>query len=204
MQTAPAKPQRAKPDQTAGRPARLRPGAARTPMRQPASGGPRLRDGFVPRQRLVRRLVEDRDASLVVIAAPAGYGKTTLLAQWSAWDERRFAWAELGEGENEPDRLLGSLAEAVGELERAGAHTLAEPRVLPARRGRLAQLLACLRAVRGGAVLALDGFERIHSPESLDLVARLAAAMPAGTKLALASRTLPAIALGRLRAEGAL
>jgi LuxR family transcriptional regulator, maltose regulon positive regulatory protein len=65
--------------------------------------------GSIPRPRLVRRLREARDAPFVLLVAPAGYGKTTLLSEWAAWDERRFAWIDLGAGDHDPERLLTSV-----------------------------------------------------------------------------------------------
>jgi LuxR family transcriptional regulator, maltose regulon positive regulatory protein len=54
--------------------------------------GPRIRRGTVRRDRLVRTLVQSTGTPLVVVRAPAGYGKTTLLGQWAERDERPFAW----------------------------------------------------------------------------------------------------------------
>jgi LuxR family transcriptional regulator, maltose regulon positive regulatory protein len=65
--------------------------------------------GSIPRPRLVRRLREARDAPFVLLVAPAGYGKTTLLSEWAARDGRRFAWIDLGAGEHDPERLLTSV-----------------------------------------------------------------------------------------------
>ena len=55
--------------------------------------------GLVARPRLVRRLSEARDAQFVLLVAPAGYGKTTLLSEWAACDGRRFAWIDLAAGD---------------------------------------------------------------------------------------------------------
>jgi LuxR family transcriptional regulator, maltose regulon positive regulatory protein len=69
--------------------------------------------GLVARPRLVRRLSEARDAPFVLLVAPAGYGKTTLLSEWAACDGRRFAWMDLAIGDNDPDRLLGAVKRTV-------------------------------------------------------------------------------------------
>ena len=75
---------------------------APAPGYDPALGiqPPRLRRGTVRRDRLVRMLVQSADIPLVLVRAPAGYGKTTLLSQWSERDGRPFVWAdpELGGG----------------------------------------------------------------------------------------------------------
>ena len=69
---------------------------APAPGYDPALGirPPRLRRGTVRRDRLVRLLVQSADVPLVLVRAPAGYGKTTLLSQWSERDDRRFVWAD--------------------------------------------------------------------------------------------------------------
>src|SRR5829696_2608552 len=64
-----------------------------------ALGGvrPRVRRGTVRRDRLVRTLAQSLAAPFVVLRAPAGYGKTTLLSQWSERDRRPFAWMSPGD-----------------------------------------------------------------------------------------------------------
>jgi LuxR family maltose regulon positive regulatory protein len=94
------------------------PAAHRSRRRHAAGLRPptRLR-GSVGRPRLVRRLSEARDAPLVLLVAPAGYGKTTLLSEWAACDGRRFAWIDLAAGDNEPDRLLASVKRTVHDTQ---------------------------------------------------------------------------------------
>jgi LuxR family maltose regulon positive regulatory protein len=59
----------------------------------PSVRPPALRDGIVPRARLARRLSAARDTPVALLVAPAGYGKTTLLAEWAQRDARPFRWA---------------------------------------------------------------------------------------------------------------
>lgn len=70
------------------------------------SAAPRLDDGIVPRPRTVRALA-GTDVPIVLITAPAGYGKTTLLADWAARDGRRFAWSSAEDDPEALERLLG-------------------------------------------------------------------------------------------------
>ncbi|HEY6780242.1 MAG TPA: LuxR C-terminal-related transcriptional regulator [Thermoleophilaceae bacterium] len=84
---------------------------------------------LVARPRLLSRLRETA-APLAVLQAPAGYGKTALLAQWSATDERPFAWIGLGEVGDNPTTLLGALARQLDEPHRPRVLVLDEPRVL--------------------------------------------------------------------------
>src|SRR5215204_1222331 len=85
------------------------PAAHRFRRRDAAGCRPPMRPrGLVARPRLIRRLLEARDAPFVLVVAPAGYGKTTLLSEWAACDGRRFAWIDLGAGDHNPGRLLAA------------------------------------------------------------------------------------------------
>ena len=90
------------PASIAARPAahrsRRRPAAAHRP--------PRRARGSIARPRLLSRFSEARDAPLVLLVAPAGYGKTALLSEWAARDTRRFAWFDVCAGDDNPGRLL--------------------------------------------------------------------------------------------------
>lgn len=70
---------------------------------------------MIARPRLVRRLSEARDAPFVLLVAPAGFGKTTLLSEWAALDGRRFAWIELDARDGDPRRLLASVTRTMHE-----------------------------------------------------------------------------------------
>jgi LuxR family transcriptional regulator, maltose regulon positive regulatory protein len=50
------------------------------------------------------------DVPLIVMVAPPGYGKTTVLSQWAARDPRPFVWVRLEESDNDPSRLLRHIA----------------------------------------------------------------------------------------------
>jgi len=117
---------------------RAKPGA------DPGHRARRTRDGLVRRTTLVRRLAGARNARLVVIVAPPGYGKSSLLAEWSEHDARPFVWLgrdalESVDPRSTADAILGS-AEGCGEFVAVldDAH-LASPRVV---RDLLEMLLA--------------------------------------------------------------
>ena len=75
--------------------------------------GPTIRAGTVHRSSLLERLVRDDVSPVVSVVAPAGYGKTTLLAQWAERDERVFAWVSVDEQDNDSKGLLGAVARAL-------------------------------------------------------------------------------------------
>jgi LuxR family transcriptional regulator, maltose regulon positive regulatory protein len=202
---SPARVAKRAPRRRRGQPSRHASGASRSlhavAARDTAGECPPLHESFVRRPRLVRQLLEDESVSVVLVAAPPGYGKTSTLADWGECDERPFAWITLRAGDNDREHLLASLAAATEQLQAPQRRFSVEhpspgaaARVVPA-------LIEALAAPGAGAVLVLDDVEQLHSRESLDVLAALAAAMPAGAKLALASRTLPALPLARLRAQ---
>ena len=67
----------------------------------------------VLRPRLVERLNEGAHRRLILVSAPAGFGKTTLLSEWVAGCGRPAAWLSLDEGDNDPARFLAYLVAAL-------------------------------------------------------------------------------------------
>jgi LuxR family maltose regulon positive regulatory protein len=160
----------------------------------------------VTRTALVNRLRAARELPVATVVAPAGYGKTTLLAQWVERDPRPCAWVTVDERDNDPLTLLVYIAaalDAIGPLEPRLLEALSRPgrsvwtRLVP----RLADALA---SCQEPLILVLDDVSRLESPESLEVVARLAAELQAESTLALAGRTQPGLPIATLRADGRL
>ena len=76
---------------------------------------PTVREGGVSRGRLIER-ARASGARVVSVAAPAGYGKSTLLAEWAATERRHVAWASLDRTDVDPAALLSVIAAACGAL----------------------------------------------------------------------------------------
>src|SRR6266566_6227082 len=74
---------------------------------------PPLRPNVVSRPRLIERLNEGLHRNLILIAAPAGFGKTTLVSEWVAGCQRPTAWLSLDKGDNDPIRFLTYLVAAL-------------------------------------------------------------------------------------------
>jgi LuxR family maltose regulon positive regulatory protein len=156
---------------------------------------PRPRDvrvGSVVRSALVNRL-RASDAPLVVVRAPAGYGKTTVLAQWAGRDVRPFALLTVDEQDNDPAVLARRLGLALRTLPRG---------VIPAR-ARSSSPSALFGAARQPVVLVLDDIHALRSRGSLAEVASLVAHVRDGSTIVLAGRSVR-IALARARAAGRL
>jgi LuxR family maltose regulon positive regulatory protein len=161
--------------------------------------------GAVPRKTLLNRLRAERSVRLAAVVAGAGYGKTTLLAQWAARDERPFAWVSIDERDNDPLVLLRHLAAAFDRLkplDAAALDKLAEPgaSVWPAAVPRLAVAVS----VAGPFVAVLDDAHLLRAGDSADIVAALAEHVPNGSMLVLAGRRAPALPIARLRSRGQL
>jgi LuxR family transcriptional regulator, maltose regulon positive regulatory protein len=146
---------------------------------------------------------------LTLIRAPAGWGKSTLLAEWHAAqaDTRRFAWLALDRGDNDPVRFWSYLIEALrSQHPQVGAASLAlleAPRV-DVVRDVLPVLSAELSMLPGQTVLVLDDYHVVTSPEIDDSLAFFVDHLPRDLELAVASRTEPPLPLARLRGRGEL
>ena len=168
------------------------------------------RPEFVPRPRLAGRLDEGLGRGLVVVCAPAGYGKTILLADWARSGRWPAAWLSLDAGDNDPGRFW---RHAVAALDRvcpglAGRlGTLLGPPAPPSFEGVVTALINELAARPGNddeAVLVLDDYHLIDAQQVHASVGFLLEHRPPGLYLVLASRSDPPLALARLRARGQL
>jgi hypothetical protein len=81
---------------------------------------PLARPGTVLRASLIERLARRDPGPVVSVAAPAGYGKTTLLSQWAERDGQAFAWVSLDEADNDPKILLSYIAAALDAIQPIG------------------------------------------------------------------------------------
>jgi LuxR family transcriptional regulator, maltose regulon positive regulatory protein len=165
------------------------------------------RRGLVPRDGLIDALTADSARKLTLVAAPPGFGKTTLLVEWNACEreERPFAWLSLDPADNDPVRFWGGVIQALRTVEPGvGAAALA---TLRARNVSLVEvvlplLLNDLAALGRRLVLVLDDLHLVGEPrihESLDF---FVAQLPASLHLALATRADPPLPLARYRARG--
>jgi LuxR family transcriptional regulator, maltose regulon positive regulatory protein len=170
---------------------------------------PGPRPGFVPRPRLAYRLDEGLGQGLVLVCAPAGSGKTALLADWARHGRRPVAWLSLDAGDNDPARFwrhavaaLDGLCPGIGE--RIGP--LLGPPPPPSFEPLVTALINDLtaRPEAGEVLLVLDDYHLVGSQSVHASVGFLLEHLPPGLHLVLASRADPPLALARLRARGQL
>jgi LuxR family transcriptional regulator, maltose regulon positive regulatory protein len=138
----------------------------------------------------------------VAVTAPAGYGKSTFLAEWAATEDRRVAWVSVDRFDDDPGVLLTSLAAAYCRaglasrelIDDVGPHLSALERAAP-------RLAAEFRASAVPFVLMLDDLHELQSPACHDVLGVVLAAIPRGSQLAAASRSEQPH-LPRLRVSG--
>ena len=167
----------------------------------------------MPRPRLSERLDRGIASTLMLVSAPPGFGKTTLLTEWLAAgpaapdDERLVAWLSLDRGDNDPASFwtyviaaLRTVASGVGESALA---LLQAPRSPPIETV-LTALLNDLGATAGDIVLVLDDYHIIDARDVQDGMAFLLDHLPPQLHLVIAGRADPALPLARLRGRGEL
>ncbi|MBL8096298.1 MAG: hypothetical protein JNL73_19125, partial [Anaerolineales bacterium] len=163
----------------------------------------------VHRPHLVDRLNEGLRPGhkLTVVAAPVGFGKTTLLGEWVANAQRPAAWLSLDENDNDPARFLSYIIAALQTLD-AGlgveAFGLLQAGQPPLSEAILTSLLNDIARSPRDLLLLLDDYHLIENRLIHDALAFLLDHLPPQLLIALASRSDPPLPLARLRARGAL
>lgn len=160
---------------------------------------------MVPRPHLVARVEEHVRGKVTVISAPAGWGKTTLLAEWAAQTASAVAWISLGREDNTPTGFFRSLAGAVNRTHPGTVDDvwsmlrLAEP--APDDRIVMA-ILERLGNLDGETVIVLDDYQRIEREDIHRAISLLLDDLPPRLHLLISSRGEPSIPIARLRMQG--
>lgn len=175
---------------------------------------PRLPRDLVARTRLVAWLDNDIDRPLILVCAPAGFGKTTLVASWLERLEAGqaetaaplpSAWLSLDESDSDLDLFLRYFIAALRTIFNAAcAETLAllQARQRPPQAVLYATFSNELEKLPGEALLVLDDYHTLHGAEVHELLGEFARHWPKPLHLVLISRTSPPIPLDGLRARG--
>jgi LuxR family maltose regulon positive regulatory protein len=169
---------------------------------------PRPRAQLVPRSQLVERLQQGVAGALTLVSAPAGFGKTTLLAQWRASTRTPVAWLSLEPEDNEPTRFLTYLIAALQTLD---PHLGARARALlsPPQPAELEIVLTVLvndlmRGPGEAFALVLDDYHVVDAAPIHQALTYLVEHLPSQMHLIIATRSDPPLPLARLRARGQL
>jgi LuxR family maltose regulon positive regulatory protein len=168
---------------------------------------PRPRPGFLARPQLTQRLAEGTARELVLVCTPAGFGKTTLLADWARRGQRPVAWLSLDEADNDPVRFWRHAAAALDGARPGVASPVAG--LLQGQQSASFQAVAAtlvnqLASVADAVVLVLDDYHLIQAQPVHQSLGFLLEHLPASLRLVVASRVDPPLPLARLRARGQL
>jgi LuxR family maltose regulon positive regulatory protein len=141
---------------------------------------------------------------VITLAAPPGYGKTTLMAQWAQRTESRVAWLSCDDADNDPVVLLSALAVALSRIGpvdpaifSALASSGADITVVP-------RFVAAVASVPPPVTVLVDHTEAVTSRQCLNTIAEFALRLPPGWQLVLASRNAVPLPTARLRAQGGI
>jgi LuxR family maltose regulon positive regulatory protein len=168
---------------------------------------PPLRPKFVRRLHLIELLDKGQNGKLTLISAPAGFGKTTLISEWIAANERPTAWLSLDEGDNDPIRFftyfvaaIQTIAANVGE----GALAVLQSPQPPPTESILTALLNEITTVPDNFVLVLDDYHVIDTKSIDNALTFLLEHLPPQMHLVITTRKDPDLPLPRLRVRGQL
>lgn len=163
------------------------------------------------RQRLLSLLNDSHSDQLLLVTAPAGYGKTTLVSSWAASQDSPVAWYSLDASDNEPGQFCRYLVESVHRATGNGVpETHKETHRLLAAQRRpdpaivISQLLAELRGLPSELRIVLDDYHQIDSEAVHHATRFLLRHAPAGIGVVLTSRSQPPLGLASLRVQGRL
>ena len=164
-------------------------------------------ESFIPRSRLIQKLNEGLSSRLILVSAPAGSGKTSLLADWAR--QRPVAWLSLDPGDNDPMRFWRYVLAALdgfrpGTIERIASAT--DQTASPSVDGLVTGLINdfAVNPDAGALALVLDDYHVIDSLAIHESLTMLVEHRPPHLDLVLASRVDPPLRLARVRAGGQL
>ena len=165
---------------------------------------PRSPPGMVPRERLLDCLDHGTRGSLTLVSAPAGSGKTALLAWWLEHRprRRRVAWLSLGREERDRERFWIGVTAALRDALGPGGAVTPSPRADVD--AYLPHLFAALALPGEPVLLVLDDFHEVTDPGITEDIQTLLDHAPARLSLVLSTRADPVLRLQRLRMAGEL
>ena len=164
-----------------------------------------VRANLVARPRLASLLDGGLSASLILVSAPAGFGKTTLLAEWLGDRPYGSCWLSLDAADNDLPRFLSYV---IAAFQRAVPGVAADLLVAlrspqpPSVEAVVTSLVNELSSVPGHVVLVLDDYHVITSPTVNSALAFLLENLPTNVHLAISTRSDPPIPIAKLRSRG--
>lgn len=160
----------------------------------------------ISRPRLNERLNEGLSRKLILLSTPAGFGKTTLLAEWIKKEKLKAAWVSLDEGDNDIIRFLSYCVAALQTvLPGIGDIMISEQRLrTPGVEPLLTTLINDLVEIQDPLILVLDDYHLINTGAIHEALTFLLDNLPPLVHLVIASRANPPLPIARLRGRGQL
>lgn len=184
------------------------PPQAGLPLRQAKLRPPYLRHSRIPRPRLVTQISTGLQRGLVLLSAPPGFGKTTLLAEWAATWPHALAWLTLDAEDNDPSRFLcylhAALRQAGLDHLTSAANVWAYPSPEAAFEKAFTSLTNALEALSTPLAVVLDDYHLMTNPALHSALATWIEALPPHLHLLIATRQDPPFPLARWRGRGLL
>ena len=168
---------------------------------------PAARPGQIRRPGLIDRLRAGFRGKLTLVSAPAGFGKTTLVSEWIAGDERPAAWLSLDDRDNDPSQFLTYVVAALQSVDAtlgADLMTALQSPQPPHVVSLLTTLLNELATMPYDFVLTLDDYHTLDNRDIDDALSFLIDNQPPQLHLVIITREDPRLPLARLRARGDL
>ena len=168
---------------------------------------PTTRSDLVDRPRLNRQLDRCVEHKLLLVSAPTGFGKTTLLSEWSQQSECPVAWVSLDATDNDPMHFWSYVVAALDKLDDSVGQNLL-PLIHSSRPAEveytIPTLINTVTSIPDDFTLVLDDYHCIESETIHQALAYLLEYLPSNMHLILASRTEPPLPLAQWRARGQL
>lgn len=168
---------------------------------------PQIRRDLLRRPRLIGGLNEALDREVTLVCTPAGFGKTTLLAEWAAQARCRVAWLSLDSEDNDPMRFWRYVLLALRRVLEPTGESIPSLEDLPAgmsSRGVVTALVNELETASIPLALIIDDYHAIESESIQGDMAFLLSHLSPLLHVVIASRADPPLPLARLRARGQL
>jgi LuxR family maltose regulon positive regulatory protein len=174
------------------------------PFLQTKTSIPPERQNRVERPRLIEQINDGMKRAFTLILAPAGFGKTTLIAEWARTADMPVAWLSLERSERTPERFLSYFIHALQQISpQVGqtAQAMLTSGQAMAEDAILFSLLNDLNEIGQDFAIVLDDYHLLDGSEVNAILQSLLEYLPAQMHLAITTRTMPELSLARLRAR---
>ena len=161
-------------------------------------------NNIVHRTALYEKLNEGLSRKLILISAPAGFGKTTVVSDWINQNKIPTAWFSLDKGDNDPADFLSYIISGIQSIHSAfgqGALNLLNSPNRPSVESIASLLINEVLDINQNFLLVLDDFHLIKSNEVLNIVTFLLEHIPGNIHIVILTRSDPAISFSRFRSQ---